>query len=145
MISNRCKYALKALIYITKKDRDINVLSSEISKEEQIPKKFLENILRDLKNAQILSSKRGAHGGYRLIKNPETVSMIEIIRLIDGPIALLPCISLTFYEDCTACNSEICSIKDVFIEVRNATLDIYRRTTLTKLAKTENKKTDFSI
>ncbi len=138
MISNRCKYALKALIYIARQDKEKSVLSSEISKDERIPKKFLENILRDLKNAQFLTSKRGAKGGYKLNKDPENVTLIEVIRLMDGPIALLPCVSIMYHQPCDTCiDEENCSIRDVFIDVRNATLDIYRKTTLASLAKKE--------
>ena len=138
MISNRCKYALKSLIYIARQDKDKNVLSSEISKEENIPKKFLENILRDLKNAQFLTSRRGARGGYRLNKNPKEVTLIEIIRLMDGPIALLPCVSLMYHQTCDTCMSEeSCTIRDVFVEVRDATLSVYQKTTLAALAKRE--------
>ncbi|MDR3272425.1 MAG: Rrf2 family transcriptional regulator [Flavobacteriaceae bacterium] len=138
MISNRCKYALKSLIYIAKQDKEKNVLSSEISKEEGIPKKFLENILRDLKNAQFLTSKRGAKGGYRLNKNPEKVTLIEIIRLMDGPIALLPCVSIMYHQTCDTCLSEEgCTIRDVFVEVRDATLAVYQKTTLAALVKRE--------
>ena len=133
MISNRCKYALKALIYIAKQDKEKNILSSEISKDENIPKKFLENILRDLKNAQFLTSRRGAKGGYRLNKDPEKVTLIEVIRLMDGPIALLPCVSIMYHQTC-----DTCTIRDVFIEVRDATLEIYRKTTIASLAKKKN-------
>ena len=139
MISNRCKYALKALIYIAKQDKEKNILSSEISKDENIPKKFVENILRDLKNAQFLTSRRGAKGGYRLNKDPEKVTLIEVIRLMDGPIALLPCVSIMYHQTCDTCTTEdTCTIRDVFIEVRDATLEIYRKTTIASLAKKKN-------
>lgn len=142
MISNRCKYALKALIYIARQDKEKSVLSSEISKDENIPKKFLENILRDLKNAQFLTSKRGARGGYRLNKDPKDVTLIEIIRLMDGPIALLPCVSLMYHQPCDTCfEEESCTIRDVFVEVRDATLKIYKKTTLASLAREEKKYT----
>ncbi|MDR2123342.1 MAG: Rrf2 family transcriptional regulator [Flavobacteriaceae bacterium] len=138
MISNRCKYALKALIYIARQDKDKSVLSSEISKDENIPKKFLENILRDLKNAQFLTSRRGAKGGYRLNKDMESVTLIDVIRLMDGPIALLPCVSINYHQPCDTCaDEETCTIRDVFVEVRNATLEIYRKTTLASLIKKE--------
>lgn len=140
MISNRCKYALKALIYIARQDKDKSILSTEISNDENIPKKFLENILRDLKNAQFLTSRRGAKGGYRLNKDPEKVTLIEVIRLMDGPIALLPCVSIMYHQPCDTCTTEDnCTIRDVFIEVRDATLEIYRKTTLASLAKKKNK------
>lgn len=140
MISNRCKYALKALIYIARQDKDKSILSTEISNDENIPKKFLENILRDLKNAQFLTSRRGAKGGYRLNKDPEKVTLIEVIRLMDGPIALLPCVSIMYHQPCDTCTTEdTCTIRDVFIEVRDATLEIYRKTTLSSLAKKKNK------
>lgn len=145
MISNRCKYALKALIYITRHDSEKNVLSSEIAKNEHIPKKFLENILRDLKNAQFLTSKRGANGGYKLNKGAEEITLIDIVRLMDGPIALIPCVSIMYNQTCDTCkNDDFCTIKEVFAEVRDATLKIYKKTTLASLAR-EEKNTNFVI
>ncbi|TWP24861.1 Rrf2 family transcriptional regulator [Apibacter muscae] len=145
MISNRCKYALKALIYIARQEMGKSVLSSEIAKDEHIPKKFLENILRDLKNAQFLTSKRGAKGGYKLNKGAEEITLIDIIRLMDGPIALIPCVSIMYNQTCDTCkNDYFCTIKETFAEVRDATLKIYEKTTLASLARKE-KNTNFVI
>jgi Rrf2 family protein len=108
-------------------------MSSEIAAQENIPKKFLEAILHQLKNNQILSSKRGAHGGYKLLKDPADISLTEIMRIIDGPIALLPCVSLNYYESCGECDEKKCKIKGVFEEVRDRTLEILTKTTIASM------------
>lgn len=134
MISNKCKYAIKALQYIAKNNEEgKSIMSSEIASQENIPKKFLEAILHQLKNNQILSSKRGAHGGYKLLKDPADISLTEIMRIIDGPIALLPCVSLNYYESCGECDEKKCKIKGVFEEVRDRTLEILTKTTIASM------------
>ncbi|TDM00115.1 MAG: transcriptional regulator [Flavobacteriaceae bacterium] len=137
MISKRCKYGIKALVYINRNGiKGQGVFSSEISEKENIPKKFLETILRDLKNGQLLNSKRGSKGGYTLNRNPTEITLTEIIRLMDGPIALMPCVSLKYYQSCDECKEETCcKIKSVFEKVRDATLDIYGATSLEDLSK----------
>lgn len=103
-----------------------------------IPKKFLELILLDLKNAGVLDSKRGKGGGYFLLKAPSEVNVAEIIRLMDGPIALLPCVSSNFYEKCPECKDEnLCGIRKVFSEVRTATLQILAQSSLEDIVKQE--------
>lgn len=136
MISKRCKYGIKALVYIVRNEEEgRSIFSSEIAEKENIPKKFLEAILRDLRNGMVLNSKRGAHGGYTMNKPPEEVSLTEIVRLMDGPIALMPCVSLKYYRGCDECSDETCcQIKSVFEKVRDATLAIYNQTTLVHLA-----------
>lgn len=134
MISNKCKYAIRALQYIARQtEEDRAIMSSEIATEEHIPKKFLESILHQLKNNQILSSKRGAHGGYRLLKDPNEITLTEVMRIIDGPIALLPCVSLNYYASCDECNESNCSIKGVFEEVRDRTLEVLNKTSIASM------------
>ena len=138
MISKKCKYALKALIYLEKKkgeDRAIKI--SEIAKDERISQKFLESIFQTLRNQGILGSKRGAQGGYYFLRESKDLYLTELIRMIDGPIALLPCVSLNYYEDCADCNEKNCSIKKEFIKVRDATLGIFSNTSIADMAKTE--------
>ncbi|MFT6749361.1 MAG: Rrf2 family protein, partial [Flavobacterium sp.] len=106
MLSRKTKYGIKALIYIAKKDKSVPILISEISEKETISKKFLEIILLDLKKFGILGSKKGKGGGYYLLKDPKEISIASLIRILDGPIALLPCVSLNFYEKCIDCPSE---------------------------------------
>ena len=100
MLSMKSQYAFKALSYLTLKFNEGPVLISEIAKKKKIPLKFLENILLELKKAGILDSKKGKGGGYFLKQRPEKVKVATVIRLINGPIAMLPCVSLYFYERC---------------------------------------------
>jgi len=109
------------------------VLISEIAKKKKIPLKFLENILLELKKADILDSKKGKGGGYFLNKSPEKVKMATVIRLINGPIAMLPCVSLYFYERCKNCDEKHCGLHDMMLEVRDATLNIVENRTLRDL------------
>lgn len=133
MLSKKSQYAFKALTYLTEKYEQGPVLISEIAKKKKIPLKFLENILLELKKADILDSKKGKGGGYFLKQNPAKVKMATIIRLINGPIAMLPCVSLYFYERCKNCNEKHCGLHDMMIEVRDATLKIVENRTLKDL------------
>ena len=99
--------------------------------------KFLENILLELKKADILDSKKGKGGGYFLKKDPAKVKLATIIRLVNGPIAMLPCVSLYFYERCSNCDEKKCGLHEMMIKVRDATLAIVERKTLQDLADIE--------
>jgi len=104
---------------------------SKIAEEERIPKKFLEQILLDLRNAGYLYSKKGAGGGYSLNKDPKEIYLVSIMRLTGGPIAMVPCASLNFFHKCEECQEETtCGIRDVFINVRDATLKILSETSI---------------
>lgn len=133
MLSKKSQYAFKALIYLAEKYDRGPVLISEISKKKKIPLKFLENILLELKNADILESKKGKGGGYFLKQRPDKVKVATVIRLVNGPIAMLPCVSLYFYERCKNCNEKHCGLHDMMIEVRDATLNIVENRTLKDL------------
>lgn len=123
MLSQKAKYAFKALIYLAQQEHGHIAKTSEIAETEQIPKKFLELILLDLKRAKILSSKQGVNGGYYMLKNPALVTIAEIYRLFDGAIALLPCISNNYYEPCLDCKEEkICELRWGMEEVKKQTL-----------------------
>lgn len=131
MISQKAKYALRALVALSKVPPGASVMISEISREQSIPKKFLEQILLELKRAGIVISKRGRLGGYVLLKAPEQVTFGEVLRLIDGPIAPLPCLSKIAYRKCTDCAEETsCEIRRVFGRVAIATRDVLDSTTL---------------
>ena len=93
----------------------------------------METILRELRNFQILQSKRGKTGGYRLIKKPDSINLAELIRLMDGPIALLPCVSLNYYASCEECDEQNCQIKGVFEQVRDRTLEVLTATTIDQM------------
>jgi Rrf2 family protein len=133
MLSKKSQYAFKALTYLTEKYNEGPVLISEISRKKKIPLKFLENILLELKKAEILGSKKGKGGGYFLNKPPEKIKVATIIRLVNGPIAMLPCVSLYFYERCKNCNEKHCGLHDMMIEVRDATLNVVENRTLKDL------------
>lgn len=131
MISKKCKYAIKALLYLADfQEDDRSIFSTEIAEKENIPQKFLETILRELRNFQILQSRRGKTGGYRLIKQPNEIKLTDLMRMMDGPIALLPCVSLNYYASCEECNEKTCTIKPVFEKVRDQTLSILGNTSI---------------
>ena len=133
MLSKRSQYALKALGHLTEKYKEGPVLISEIAKKKRIPLKFLENILLELKSIGVLDSKKGKGGGYFLKKPPSKVRVADVIRKVNGPIAMLPCVSLYFYERCKDCDEKNCVLHDMMIEVRDATLNILEKRTLVDL------------
>jgi Rrf2 family protein len=126
---------MQALTYLAAKYAKGPVLISEIAKNKKIPLKFLENILLQLKNEGILDSKKGKGGGYFLNKPPGKIKIAPVIRIVNGPIALLPCVSLYFYERCKNCDERHCALHDMMVEVRDATLNILDNRTLANLLK----------
>jgi Rrf2 family protein len=131
MLSNKTKYALKALQVLAKEYGQGPVLISEIARRENIPAKFLELILLELKNQGILQSKKGKGGGYFLARSPSSVSVGQVVRLMEGPLAPLPCVSKTSYARCRECRDErTCGIRLVMKDVRDATARILDSTTL---------------
>jgi Rrf2 family protein len=131
MLSNKAKYALKALFVLAENKDRSSMMISEIAAKEAIPKKFLEAILLDLKNHGILYSKRGKTGGYLLLKDPEQITFGQVIRIIDGPLAQVPCASQNAYVPCQECKDvATCSIRLVMRQVRDATAAILDNTTL---------------
>lgn len=135
MLSKKTQYAFHALTYLAEKEGNAPVLISEIADTKQISLKFLEIILLELKKAGILGSKKGRGGGYYLIKPAEEVAIAKIIRLLDGPIALLPCVSLNYYEKCENCDETSCGLHDVMTEVRDETLKVLENKTLADILK----------
>lgn len=131
MISQKARYALRALVALTRVGEGKSLMISEIARDHDIPKKFLEQILLELKRSGIVMSKRGKAGGYLLLKNPQQVSFGEVLRVIDGPIAPLPCLSKIAYRKCLDCRSEAdCEIRHVFAKVTDATRAVLDTTTL---------------
>jgi Rrf2 family protein len=131
MLSKKTRYAIKALVAMGKNFGKEPMQISRIAAEENIPKKFLEQILLDMRNAGLLYSKKGAGGGYSLIKDPKEIFLVQVLRITGGPIALLPCVSLNFYQRCEECIDEgTCGIRDVFLDVRNASLKILSETSI---------------
>ncbi|ATU91101.1 RrF2 family transcriptional regulator [Phyllobacterium zundukense] len=131
MISQKAKYALRALVVLARADAEKALFISDIAEEQNIPKKFLEQILLDLKHQGIVMSRRGKMGGYLLLKPAEDITFGEVLRLIDGPIAPLPCLSKIAYRRCEDCQSEeTCEIRHVFNEVANVTRGVLDKTTI---------------
>jgi len=138
VLSKKAKYAIIALIHLAKRLEEGPILIKDIAEQERIPQKFLEAILLDLKNSGILGSKKGKGGGYYLLKNPAEVNLAQIMRLFDGPIALIPCVTYVYYQTCEECkDEETCAIRAVFKEVRDATVTILKRSTLAELIRIE--------
>jgi Rrf2 family protein len=138
MLTKKSKYAMKALIYLGKCHDRGPVLISELADSEAIPKKFLENILLELKHHGIVHSRKGKGGGYQLAKSPEQVSIGRVVRILDGPLALTPCVSQTAYAKCEECKDETtCSIRMVMQEVRDATANILDQTMLADMIRRE--------
>ncbi|WP_187261268.1 RrF2 family transcriptional regulator [Pontibacter beigongshangensis] len=134
MLSKKAKYALKALLYLTRQQNAGLVIISDIAEKERIPRKFLEAILVDLKTNGILHSVRGKKGGYSLAKDPAEISVGNIIRMIDGPLAPIPCVSHQYYRKCDECMDEAtCEIRIVMKKVRDATAAILDTTFLSDL------------
>ena len=134
MLSNKAQYAFRALTYLVDKYNEGPVLISDIARKKKIPLKFLENILLELKKAGILESKKGKGGGYYIKQDPAKTSIAAVVRIVNGPIAMLPCVSLYFYQRCKNCDEKNCGLHDIMEGVRDATLNILEHRTLQDLA-----------
>lgn len=132
MISQKAKYALRALIALARAESpDDAQLISDVAEQQRIPKKFLEQILLDLKHHGIVVSRRGKAGGYMLLKSPDMITFGEVLRIVDGPIAPLPCLSRMAYRRCEDCREEkSCELRRVFARVAAATREVLDGTTI---------------
>lgn len=134
MISKKTKYGIKAMTYLARQEDRKPVQISVISKEENISQKFLESILLTLRKNGFLGSKKGKGGGYYLLKDPKDIIMASVMRILEGPIAMVPCVSLNFYETCSDCPDEnACAVHNLMIEVRDSTLNIFNNKSLADL------------
>lgn len=134
MLSRKTKYGLKALTFIARQENREPVQIATIAESENISKKYLESILLTLKKNGVVGSKKGKGGGYYLLKEPKDVAMSGIMRVLEGPIAMIPCVSLNFYEKCDDCPDEnACAVHRLMIEVRDSSLKIFNNTTLADL------------
>ncbi|NLN33295.1 MAG: Rrf2 family transcriptional regulator [Flavobacteriaceae bacterium] len=134
MLTKKTKYGLKAMAYLARNSHGKPILISEIATKESIPLKFLEGILLDLKKSGLLSSKKGKGGGYFLEVPAQSIPIAAIIRVLDGPIALLPCVSLNYYQKCDDCPDEMtCSLNRVMVQVRDKTLKVLESQSLEDL------------
>lgn len=136
MLSSKAKYGLNATFLLAKEYGKGPLLIADIAERESIPKKFLELILLDLKKHGILHSKMGKGGGYMLAKSPDKISIGQIIRILDGPLALTTCTSKTAYKKCAECIDEkSCSIKRLFKHIRENTVSILDGTSVSDAMK----------
>jgi len=140
-LSVRGEYALRALLVLARdyQEDDSVVRIQEISTRQNIPKRFLEQILNDLKSARIVESKRGVAGGYRLRRTPQHITLAEIVRHIEGPLAPVSCVSEKFYEKCSCPDETRCPIREVMKEVRDGIVKMMERTSLADLAERARK------
>lgn len=131
MISQRSRYALKALIYLARLGPGVARSTRLIAEHEQIPSAFLEQIMIDLKRAGLVASRRGKEGGYQLDRVPADLTLATILRQIDGPVAPLPCLSRTAYRRCDDCVDEAaCGLRAMLAETHEAVLAILEKRTL---------------
>src|SRR5215475_2615396 len=135
MLSQKARYALHSLIVLANHGKDEPMMIADIAEEARVPRKFLEQILLDLKRRGIVRSLRGRAGGYLLGREPKDISFADIIRTIDGPLALSPCVSATAYHRCEDCDDEkTCAIRKVLLAARDATADVLETRTLAMAA-----------
>jgi len=131
LISKKTKYGLKALLHLARQYDKGPILIADLAREENIPKKFLEAILLSLKNNGILHSRKGKGGGYYLGRHPSSITFGQAVRIMEGPLAPVPCVSETAYAPCTECqNEQTCGIRLVMKDVRDAIAKILDGTTL---------------
>jgi len=135
VITMKAKYALKALARLALAPAGEPLLIADIAAQEDIPKKFLEAILAELKQHGVLRSRKGRGGGYLLARPPESVTVASVLRVIDGPIAPVPCLSKTAYRRCDGCRDEAtCTVRLVLRQAHDASVDVLEQTTLADMA-----------
>lgn len=135
MLSSKAKYGLKAMVHLARFGDEGAVLIADIAQAETIPKKFLDAILLELKNRGLLTSKKGKGGGYALARPADRIMVGDIVRILDGPLAPVPCVSRTAYRRCSdCCDENACAIRAVMGEVRDAIAGILDTTTLASMA-----------
>jgi Rrf2 family protein len=132
MLTSKAKYALRAMVDLAAESGDSGepIFIADISERQDIPRRFLENILAELRKHGLVTSTRGKAGGYALARAPDEISFADIIRAIDGPLALTPCTSRTRYQRCEDCQEARCALRRTLGLVREATADILENVTL---------------
>jgi Rrf2 family protein len=133
-LSRRSEYGLRALIDLVQHEGEGPVPLTALAARNRLPAKFLEQIMATLKHAGIVRTTLGTHGGYAIAAQPSTISIGRIIRLLDGALAPLPCVSLRYYEPCSCLDEATCGLRDVMLDVRDVMLEILDKETLAELA-----------
>ena len=135
MLSNKAKYGLKAMLHLAEKEGQGGILVADIAETQSIPKKFLDTILLEMKNNGLLHSKKGKGGGYMLARPAAKIMVGQIVRILDGPLAPIPCASLTAYRPCLDCADEdTCKIRRLMRQVRDGMAEILDNTSLVDMA-----------
>jgi Rrf2 family protein len=140
-LSRRSEYGLRALVDLVRHDGSGPIALATLAERNRLPPKFLEQIMSTLRHAGLVRTTLGAHGGYALGTDPAKVSLGRVIRLLDGALAPLGCVSLRYYEPCSCPDEATCSLRDVMIDVRDAMLEVLDRETLAELAARPGKAT----
>jgi Rrf2 family protein len=137
MLSSKAKYALRALLRLTESGSPSTWLQTgEVAEQEQVPRKFLEAIFVQLRDQGIIESRRGAQGGYRLARDPKSISVADVIRILDGPLALTPCASRTRYRQCADCvEVKKCRLQPLMQEARDAVAGVLENRSLAQLSR----------
>jgi Rrf2 family protein len=135
MLSSKAKYAVRAAIRLAERPPTEDwVQTAEVAEQERIPRKFLEAILVQLRDHGIVESRRGAHGGHRLLRDPEAISIADIIRIVDGPLALTPCASVTRFRPCADCvDMELCRLQPLMRRTRDAVAAVLENSSLASM------------
>ena len=137
MLTAKGKYGLKALVHLAQLPPGQLALVADVAVINNIPKKFLDAILGDLRNAGLVQSRKGKGGGYRLARLPEDITVGSIIRVLDGPLAPIPCASHTRYHPCDDCDVATCQVRQMMLNVRNAIAEVLDHTTLAQMRDAE--------
>ena len=138
-LSRRSEYGLRALTDLVRSGSDVTVPLATLAQRNRLPPKFLEQIMSTLKHGGIVRTTLGAHGGYALADDPATVSIGRVIRLLDGALAPLPCVSLRYYAPCSCPDESTCALRDIMLDVRDATLGILDNESLAEMAAREGR------
>jgi len=138
-LSRRSEYGLRALTDLVRSGSDVTVPLATLAQRNRLPPKFLEQIMATLKRGGIVRTTLGAHGGYALADDPATVSIGRVIRLLDGALAPLPCVSLRYYAPCSCPDESTCALRDIMLDVRDATLGILDNESLAEMAAREGR------
>lgn len=133
MLTAKGKYGLKALVFLSQVPPGELALVADVAEANNIPKKFLDAILGDLRNAGLVMSRKGKGGGYRLAKAPEQITVGAIVRVLDGPLAPIACASHTRYQPCEDCDVATCQVRHMMVDVRNAIAAVLDKTTLAQM------------
>lgn len=133
MLTRKGKYGLKALVHLAGMPRGQAAFIGDIALQNNIPKKFLDSILNELRGAGFVESRRGKLGGYLLARPAENIQIGHVVRVLDGPLAPFPCASRTRYEPCLDCDVATCQVRHMMLDVRNAIAEVLDRTSLAEM------------